>query len=253
MRPLENIQLKNSPWFKEWFDSQYYHSLYRNRSEAEAADFVDALVYLLQPAESSTMIDVGCGAGRHCRKLASYGYDVWGIDLSGYSIRQAKKYESANLHFFQRDMRKPFGKHYFDYVFNFFTSFGYFETLEEHHQVLKNMSDVLKPGGKLIMDYINVNHAANSLRQFEKKEIDGIMYDIERWVDDRYFLKRINIHDESGERIEHTEKVARFDLDDFRKMFSSCGLAIDEVYGDYKLGQYEPDQSPRLIMDIRKA
>ena len=66
--PIQNI-----PWFKRWFDSAYYHKLYGNRNEQEAADFIDELLEYLQPAPNSTMLDLGCGAGRHSRKLASKG------------------------------------------------------------------------------------------------------------------------------------------------------------------------------------
>jgi hypothetical protein len=40
------------PWFKNWFDSVYYHKLYSNRDEKEAAAFIDNLAALL-PASAS--------------------------------------------------------------------------------------------------------------------------------------------------------------------------------------------------------
>jgi SAM-dependent methyltransferase len=214
MKQLNDVQIKKSPWFKQWFDSQYYHSLYKNRNDQEAAGFVETLMDTLQPAVNSKMIDVGCGAGRHCRQLASGPYDVWGIDLSGSSILQAKKYESSSLHFFRHDMRKSYGKNYFDYVFNFFTSFGYFDDQQEHDLVVKHMADALKPAGKLVMDYMNTDYSAMNLRPFEKKEVDGIEYDIERWSDDHHFFKRIKIKDQFPGASEHVEKVAKFRLED---------------------------------------
>ena len=82
MKQVNDVQIKKSPWFKQWFDSQYYHSLYKNRNDQEAAGFVEALMDTLQPAVNSKMIDVGCGAGRHCSKLASDKNNMKGIDLS---------------------------------------------------------------------------------------------------------------------------------------------------------------------------
>ena len=81
----------------------------------------------LQPGPVTAMLDVACGKGRHSRFLAEKGYDVTGIDLSEYSIGEALKYEAENLHFYRHDMRLPFWINYFDYAFNFFTSFGYFQ------------------------------------------------------------------------------------------------------------------------------
>src|SRR6478735_1741975 len=128
MKELDNNALVQTlPWFKIWFDSPYYHKLYTNRNEAEAANFIDALVAALQPEQNAVMLDVGCGNGRHCRQLASKRFNVTGIDLALASIRMAKEHETEILHFYQHDMRQPFGKNCFDYVFNFFTSFGYFK------------------------------------------------------------------------------------------------------------------------------
>ena len=31
-------------WFKDWFNSPYYHKLYAHRDEMEAAGFIDKLI-----------------------------------------------------------------------------------------------------------------------------------------------------------------------------------------------------------------
>ena len=70
------------PWFKDWFNSPYYHLLYANRDEREASDFIDALLEYLKSPPGSRMLDVACGRGRHSRYLESRGFDVTGLDLS---------------------------------------------------------------------------------------------------------------------------------------------------------------------------
>src|SRR5205823_3080645 len=152
------------------------HKLYAHRSEEEAADFVDELIAELQPDKGAVMLDIGCGSGRHCKRLASKEFNVTGIDLALSSIRQAKKYENSLLQFFQHDMQQPFGNNHFDYVFNFFTSFGYFKNENEHNKVLSNMSNALKQGGKLVLDYMNIYYVEERLIPKEQKEIDGTIY-----------------------------------------------------------------------------
>ncbi len=242
------------PWFKRWFDSAYYHALYGNRDEQEAANFVNELTDYLQPAPGSTMLDLGCGAGRHSRRLASKGFVVTGIDLSSSSIRQAKKWETESLHFLRRDMRAPFGYDHLDYVFNFFTSFGYFKTRHENNLVVRNISNALKKDGTLVLDYMNVRYTEERLVTGEEKEIDGIRYDITRWLDKKFIYKKIVVDTgQPGEPFENVEQVARFTLDDFSQMFQINGLEVEEVFGDYGLNCFDVNSSPRLIMIVRKA
>ena len=82
------IVQETEPWFKNWFDSAHYHQLYANRDEKEAQHFIDALLAALQPANDASMIDVGCGAGRHSKYLASKGYNVTGIDTKPLTRQQ---------------------------------------------------------------------------------------------------------------------------------------------------------------------
>src|SRR5436190_18774056 len=104
------------PWFKDWFNSPYYHQLYFNRDEHEASAFINKLIDHLQPPVGSKMLDVACGKGRHSLQLATKGFDVTGIDLSEDSIREALQYESETLHFYQHDMRREFWINYFDHA-----------------------------------------------------------------------------------------------------------------------------------------
>ena len=136
--------MENHLWFKNWFNSPYYHQLYFNRDEAEAAKFIDKLINYLNPTAGSLMLDVACGKGRHAIHLAEKGFDVTGIDLSEDSIKEALLSENEKLHFFLHDMRLPFYINYFDYAFNFFTSFGYFSTQREHDNAIRTI--VPKPG-----------------------------------------------------------------------------------------------------------
>lgn len=242
-----------SSWFKSWFDSDFYHQLYANRNEKEAADFIDQLVFQLQPPPGSTMLDLGCGSGRHAKYLASKGFRVTGMDLAFSSIRSAKKFETFDLRFCQQDMRLPFGSNQFNYVFNFFTSFGYFNTDAENHKVMRNIYDALTPRGLLVMDYMNAAWSEKRLLASEEKEIDGIVYKLNRWTDTTHFYKKIVIDGiQAKDKFEYTEQVARFSLAEFEKMFSRNGLQLQQVYGDYQLNNYDSETSPRLIMIVKK-
>lgn len=245
--------MENDPWFKDWFNSPYYHQLYFNRDEQEAAAFIDALIDYLKPAAGASMLDVACGKGRHAFHLAQKGFYVTGIDLSEDSIREALLQESENLHFYTHDMRLPFWINYFNYAFNFFTSFGYFATRREHDNSIRTIAQSIRPEGCFVMDYLNVHYAEDHLIHQFDKEIDGVNYFITKWFDETHFYKKITVEDEAlHEPLIYREKVAKFSLGDFTEMFAYQGLQIQEVFGDYAFGKYDVKKSPRLIMIAKK-
>jgi len=245
--------MQKNPWFKDWFNSPYYHQLYFNRDIKEAAAFIDKLIDYLKPPPTSSILDVACGRGRHSIMLAAKGFDVTGVDLSENSINEALKHETENLHFYLHDMRLPFRINYFDYAVNLFTSFGYFETRREHDNAIRMVAQSLKPNGTLVLDYLNTHYAEDHLIHQSEKEIDGVNYIITKWFDETHFYKKIIIEDELlHEPLQFTEKVHKFSLGDFTEMFAFQGLQITEVFGDYNLGIYDIKKSPRLLMTAEK-
>jgi len=240
-------------WFRDWFDSPYYHQLYFYRDEKEAAAFVDNLLYFLKPAANSRMLDVACGRGRHAIILAAHGFDVTGFDIAPGSIEYAKQFENDNLHFYEHDMRLPFWINYYDYAFNFFTSFGYFRTEREHFDAIRTIANSIKKNGIFVLDFINAEYAEEHLIPESLKEIDGVVFNIERWADDKHLYKKIFIQDKNiNENREYTERIAKISLNGFNRMFSVYRLEIQQVFGDYDLHLFDKTISPRLIMVAKK-
>ena len=241
------------PWFKNWFNSPYYHQLYFHRDQAEAALFIERLITHLQPPQNAEMLDVACGKGRHSILLAAKGFNVTGIDISEDSIKEAKAFEKDNLQFYLHDMRLPFWINFFDYAFNFFTSFGYFATRREHDNSIRTIAQSLKPGGIFVLDYLNVHYAEDHLVHISEKRVDDVNYYITKWFDETHFFKKIVVEDEdTNEPMEYIEKVAKFSLGDFTDMFAYQGLQIQEVFGDYQFNNYDVKKSPRLLMIASK-
>jgi SAM-dependent methyltransferase len=242
------------PWYKDWFNSPFYHKLYFERDEKEAGAFITQLIEHLQPAPGSRMLDVACGKGRHSRILAGLGFNVTGIDFSDDSIAYAHQFEKDNLDFFVHDMRLPFWGNYFDYAFNFFTSFGYFKTRREHDDAIRTIAKSLKPGGRFVIDYLNTHYAEDHLLHNEVKQLNDTVYTIHRWDDETHFYKKITVDDPSLKQPqEYTEKVAKFSLGDFTDMLSFQGLQVAEVFGDYSFSDYHVKKTPRLILIASKG
>lgn len=245
--------MPTSEWYKQWFNSGFYHKLYFQRNDTEAQHFIENMLAYLKPQKNCRMLDVACGRGRHSKFLASKGYNVTGIDISFESIAYARQFETANLQFYQHDMRLPFWINYFDYVFNFFTSFGYFNTSREHNDAMRTITQGLKPTGVLLFDYLNVHYAEDRLVPHELKTIDNTSYEIVRWDDEQFFYKKITVTDAAlQEPLVFTEKVAKFNLGDFTEMLSFQNMQITDVFGDYELNSYDIRATPRMIILAKK-
>jgi len=240
-------------WFKDWFNTTYYHTLYKNRDYTEAANFIDKLIKFLSPPQGAKVLDIACGKGRHAIQLAEKGYDVTGVDLSEESIEEALHSESDTLHFFTHDMRQPFWINYFDFAFNFFTSFGYFETNRENENAIRSIAQSLQNKGVFVMDYLNVAYVERNMTHQEERKIDNVQFTITKWYDDNFFYKKIIIDDSEKDTPQiYTEKVARFSLKDFETLFEKQGLQIIKTFGEYNLSEYDEKDSSRLIMIAKK-
>jgi cyclopropane fatty-acyl-phospholipid synthase-like methyltransferase len=238
-------------WFSDWFDSPYYPLLYQKRDASEARAFLDALLGYLSLAPGSRVLDLACGRGRHSIYLAEKGFEVVGLDYSANSIAEAKLSETDTLTFYVHDMRRLFRTNYFDAVLNLFTSFGYFATEREHRGVLRNVADQLRPGGLFVLDFINAQKAAARLVPSEQLAVGDLRFELERALTDGYLVKTITVHDH-GTVHRYRERVRAYGLGDLELLFAGAGLTVRAVFGDYRLGPFDPEGSDRLILVAEK-
>lgn len=234
-------------WFASWFDSPYYHLLYKNHDEREAQTAIDHLLKALQLPPGARVLDLACGKGRHARYLAEKGYEVTGLDISSSSISFARQFEHERLSFFQHDMRKPFRIRYFDAVVNFFTSFGYFDTERDHLLAMQSTAAGLKTGGILLIDFFNAEWVRRRLMPEEVKTVDGIDFHLRRFIEKGQVYKTVEFT-ASGRAYAFQERVRLFTLADFEALFAASGLQLRQTFGAYTLAPFQADESPRLIM-----
>lgn len=244
---MSDSTAKNSEnWFSTWFDTPYYHILYKNRNDEEAQTFMDNITHYLNMPENGTILDLACGKGRHSIYLNKLGYQVTGVDLSENSIAIAKESSNETLQFKTHDMREPMNET-FDAVFNLFTSFGYFDTHEDNIKTLKAIKESINEYGFGVIDFFNADFIIENLVAEETKEIDGITFNIKRSLENKKIIKEIRFEDK-GESFFFTEKVSAFTLTDFEEMMEEAGIYLLEIFGDYKLRKFYKSQSERLIL-----
>lgn len=245
------MQPREPSWFEQWFDSHYYHLLYKNRNDEEARFFIDNLVKKLSLNSGSKILDLACGKGRHAIYLNSLGFDVTGIDLAEESINTAKKAENEMLSFFVHDMRELYWADYFDAILNLFTSFGYFDEESDNLNTLQSVYDSLKPGGVFVIDYLNAAKASSELIAAEIITIDTIEFHISRKIKNDFIVKNIEVRDGDSVQL-FMEKVQLLFPGNFQEYFTTIGFEIIEMWGDYSLNNFDIGSSERLIIVGRK-
>lgn len=233
-------------WFSSWFDTPYYHILYKDRGYEEAQQFMKNLTAFLELEPGSRILDLACGKGRHSIFLNKLGYDVTGVDLSSRSIEYAKKYENESLHFKVQCMCKPLPEK-FDAVFNLFTSFGYFERDEDNFRTIASIKEELSSNGYGVIDFMNVNKVIANLVPQEVKTVKGIEFHLTRAHKNGHILKNIQFEDE-GTFYNFTERVKSLTLEDFEEYFSRAGMNLLHTFGNYKLEAFNKASSDRLIL-----
>ncbi|WP_378175889.1 SAM-dependent methyltransferase [Aquimarina sp. SS2-1] len=239
--------LKDSTmWYASWFDTPYYHILYKDRDHKEAKEFMDNLTDYLNLEPNEKILDLACGKGRHSVYLNELGFDVTGVDLSKNSIEYASQFENQTLKFRVHDMSKPYEEK-FSAVFNLFTSFGYFEKEECNLNTIKAIKSDLNEKGLGVIDFMNVDYIIENLVPTEVKEVSGITFHIKRYVEAGYIYKEIKFNHDN-ENYFFTERVKALTLNDFQNYFEEANVNLLDVFGDYQLKKFHKNNSPRLIL-----
>ena len=235
-----------SEWYLDWFNSPFYHLLYKERNSSEATYFMNNLINKLQIDKNSSILDLACGRGRYSLYLSNIGHKVTGIDISKENISEAKKNESDKLHYILHDMRYPLNQK-FDLILNLFTSFGYYEKDTDNLSVIKSIKSNLETDGQAVIDFFNIDYILDNLVEKEEKNIDKTKFIINRYLENDLLVKDISIL-LNNKSYKFQEKVKAYRMDDFLAMFKNCNLKLKEIYGDYKLNSFNKNSSNRLIM-----
>jgi 2-polyprenyl-3-methyl-5-hydroxy-6-metoxy-1,4-benzoquinol methylase len=239
--------MEKKAWFEEWFDTPYYHILYKNRDDDEARRFIGNLVNDLRLPAHAEVLDLACGKGRHSVTLSQFGFRVTGADLSPNSIGQAKAFSPEGIEFIVHDMREVITGKKFDAVFNLFTSFGYFDGMADNKKMLRSVHSMLREKGILVIDFMNSTRIIRDLVASEIKQIDGITFRISRKYDGSHIFKRIQF-EADGRSHDHTERVQGLKLSDFISLLEESGFSILRTFGDFDLHPFNESDSDRLII-----
>ncbi len=230
-------------WYRSWFDEDYL-TLYAHRDDRDAFDQLELIRCHAKPSCSETILDLGCGAGRHLEIMRQWGWRAAGLDLSMALLREARIRESG-LPLIKGDMRSIPGC--FDLILSLFTSFGYFDDHEQNLLVFDAVSRSLKEGGRFWLDFLNPLYVRAHICEKETiRTKDGLGIEIRRRVQQGKVIKEIDM---GSRRV--VESVWLYDADDLARMGLAHHLRVRKLFGDYQGGVHE-ECSSRTIMLMEK-
>ena len=241
------------PWWEDYFDERYLDvfgaSFTPEHTRAEAAAVVDFLA--LQPG--AEVLDLACGQGRHAVALARLGYRVTGLDYSTRLLDRARaEADSAGVEvaWVEGDMRRLLWQDHFDAVINLTTAFGYFQTEDENEGVLRQVAQVLKPGGQFLIETMHRDYIVREYQQHDWYETDeGTLVWSLRLFDAvrgrTTVVERVRTAD--GEEGERLQTIRVYTATEMHAMLRRAGLAPQDTWGDWD-GEMFTFESTRLIV-----
>jgi SAM-dependent methyltransferase len=244
----------------KWFQNPdfwmaHYPRLFTQERMAAAEEEIDAIERLAEIRPPALVLDLCCGPGRHSVALARRGYAVTGVDLTPQYLTLAEERAQAagvTPEFIISDMRSFRIIDSFDMIINLFTSFGYFEAIEDDHMVLSNVYASLKPGGVFVMDMMGKEILAKCFQSRDWIETDGVLLLEERsvhqdwtWITNRCTF--IDADDRKELSLSHRIYSAR----ELKTALMETGFRKVTVYGNFDGAPYD-HEAERLVVVARK-
>jgi D-alanine-D-alanine ligase len=230
--PVENLEsYVKADWWKHLFNANYLRTDGDVVSDpAITGTEVDLFESIIQVQKDEAVLDLCCGQGRHIMELANRGYtNLHGMDRSHYLISRAKTACNKNkltISFKEGDARKlPYPDNHFAVVMVLGNSFGYFETKKDDEVVLEEISRILKPEGKLIIDLTDGDYVREN---YEPRSWE--------WIDKNYFVCRERSLSADNERLISREVITHV----------KKGVIADQFYSERL---YNTDEIKVMLTD----
>jgi SAM-dependent methyltransferase len=224
--------------------------MFDEESWKSVPDEIDLIESLLDMRPGASIVDMGCGPGRHSLELSRRGYVVTGIDRTAVYLENARsksEMEGLVIEFIQEDMRRFLRPDSYDVALMMFTTFSYFEDPKENKKVLVNLFKSLKPGGKLLLDMMGKEVLARIFMERDWQERNGVFYLMERkvtknwsWMENRWI--RIDGQETSEYRVNHW----LYSAVELSELFTESGFRGFQFYGNLEGEPYD-HKSRRLV------
>ena len=223
--------------------AEFYDLVYEDKDYQYEAEIIDELIQKNAP-EAKSIIEFGCGTGRHAAHWAKMGYEVHGLDMSESMLTAARRRQKAldvasfkRLNFSLGDIRTVRLSAQYDAVVCLFHVLSYQTTNSDLQNALQTISTHLAPSGVCVADFwygpgilsfpqaVRVKRVKNDTRKILRLS-EATMYPNEHIVsvDYDFFVE------ETGEQglaqhFSETHRMRYFFIPELTKFIQRAGLS----------------------------
>lgn len=255
--PTSELMPPRRSWYEEIFNEEYFRTLpmgFHKQTRREAQFIQDCLGV----GPGGRILDLSCGFGRHTIELAKRGYDMVGLDLSLPLLQKAlneAQRRNLSIKFIHGDLRELNFTAVFDAIYNYHTSFGYFDD-KTNFDVLCGVHRALKNGGRFLMEMVNRDLIVQMMPRRKWWEgsdcifLEEIDFNFKTSV---LHTKRSFIYDDGRPPWEQNIYIRLFSLHELRNLLQHAGFHILEVSGDIaSRGAFFGNTSRHIILLAEK-
>jgi SAM-dependent methyltransferase len=132
--------------------AQFYDMLYKDKDYESESNYIISLIKKYNP-EAKSILDLGCGTGRHAELFSNKGFIVLGVDQSKYMLNEAMNRKNNNLDFIEGDIRFLKLDKKFDVVTALFHVLSYQITNKDVESLIRTAYNHLNKNGLFIFDF----------------------------------------------------------------------------------------------------
>lgn len=210
---------------------KYEADQYDNEPFTQATkEEVEFLIEQFRLPQGASILDMGCGTGRHSVPLAQHGFAVTGVDLSDHMLEKARaRAAAANTHvtLIQCDATTFRSEPVFDAAIGLCEgAMGLLgqedNPIERDLTVLKNINAALTPNGQLIVNALNVFRVARKVGNDAEADTFDVM--------SQTTLNTVVFETPEGP-VEIPCRERMYTPTEFTLMLRAAGFTVEHVWG----------------------
>jgi SAM-dependent methyltransferase len=220
--------------FKEY--SHYYNLLYKDKDYIGEVDYIDGLIQKHALSKPQTVLNLGCGTGKHDSLLAQKGYQITGVDFSNDMLEIARE-NHPNIDFFEGDIRTLKLHKTFDVVLSLFHVISYQTLNKDIYDAFLTAKTHLKTGGIFIFDFwygpsVIAEMPSKRIREVEDDTLKIVRYTTpeifpnENRVDVHFDVEITNKLTAEVTKLKELHQMRYLFLPELRQLLNSVGFMI---------------------------